>query len=106
MSSDSPDHRPLIAVAALGGTISMVPGGGEDGAVPRLSAEDLLGGLGAELAMDVRAETLAGISSASMDFSTLVRCRDWAERAVAEGAQGVVVVQGTDTWKKPRTSSS
>lgn len=98
MSSDS--RRPLVAVAALGGTISMVPGNGEDRAVPRLSAADLLGGLGEDLAMDVHAETLAGISSASMDFATLVKTRDWAARAVADGAQGVVVVQGTDTLEE------
>ncbi|SFH30977.1 asparaginase [Amycolatopsis regifaucium] len=98
MSSES--RRPLVAVAALGGTISMVPGDGQDHAVPRLSATDLLGGLGENLEMDVSAETLAGISSASMDFATLIRTRDWAARAVDEGAQGVVVVQGTDTLEE------
>ncbi|ANN22125.1 L-asparaginase [Amycolatopsis orientalis] len=98
MSSES--RRPLVAVAALGGTISMVPGDGEDHAVPRLSAKDLLGGLVDDLAMDIRAETLAGISSASMDFATLIKTRDWAAQAVDEGAQGVVVVQGTDTLEE------
>ncbi|MFD6069995.1 MULTISPECIES: asparaginase [Amycolatopsis] len=98
--SVSPEKRPLVAVAALGGTISMVPGDGEDHAVPRLTAADLLGDLGENLEMDVRAETLAGISSASMDFATLIRTREWAARAVDEGAEGVVVVQGTDTLEE------
>ncbi|MEC3973763.1 asparaginase [Amycolatopsis sp. H20-H5] len=99
MSSESPD-RPLVAVAALGGTISMAPARKGEGAVPRLSAEDLLGELGTGLPMDVRAETLAGISSASMDFATLVTCRDWGARQVEQGADGLVVVQGTDTLEE------
>ncbi|WP_103350302.1 asparaginase [Amycolatopsis sp. CA-128772] len=87
---------PLIALASLGGTISMAPAGAEGGAVPRLGAADLLGGLG-DLPMDVLAETLAGIGSASMDFATLLRCRDWGLR---QDADGFVVVQGTDTLEE------
>jgi L-asparaginase len=88
--------RPLIAVATLGGTISMAPVSGEGGAVPRLGASELLGGLG-ELPMDVLAETLAGIGSASLDFATLLRCREWGLR---QDADGFVVVQGTDTLEE------
>ncbi|MEU0789301.1 asparaginase [Amycolatopsis sp. NPDC005961] len=88
--------RPLIAVATLGGTISMAPVSGEGGAVPRLGASELLGGLG-DLPMDVLAETLAGIGSASMDFATLLRCREWGLR---QDADGFVVVQGTDTLEE------
>ncbi|MEV6879264.1 asparaginase [Amycolatopsis sp. NPDC051128] len=87
---------PLIAVATLGGTISMAPVPGEAGAVPRLGAAELLGDLG-DLPMDVLAETLAGIGSASMDFATLVRCREWGLR---QEADGFVVVQGTDTLEE------
>jgi L-asparaginase len=87
---------PLIAVATLGGTISMAPVPGESGAVPRLGAADLLGGLG-DLPMDVLAETLAGIGSASLDFATLLRCREWGLR---QDADGFVVVQGTDTLEE------
>lgn len=93
--------KPVIAVAALGGTISMAPSGAaEDGAVPRLSAHDLLGGLGDALPMDVQAETLAGIGSASLDFATLTRTREWGSARVGEGAAGFVVVQGTDTLEE------
>jgi L-asparaginase len=88
--------RPLIAVATLGGTISMAPVSGEGGAVPRLGASELLGGLG-DLPMDVLAETLAGIGSASLDFATLLRCREWGLR---QDADGFVVVQGTDTLEE------
>ncbi|MCR6484863.1 asparaginase [Amycolatopsis sp. OK19-0408] len=87
---------PLIAVATLGGTISMAPVPGEGGAVPRLGAADLIGGLG-DLPFDVLAETLAGIGSASLDFATLLRCRDWG---LAQDADGFVVVQGTDTLEE------
>jgi L-asparaginase len=87
---------PLIALASLGGTISMAPVDADGGAVPRLGAADLLGGLG-DLPMDVLAETLAGIGSASMDFATLLRCRDWGLR---QDADGFVVVQGTDTLEE------
>ncbi|UOX85577.1 asparaginase [Amycolatopsis sp. FBCC-B4732] len=85
----------LIAVATLGGTISMAPVA-DAGAVPRLGAAELLGGLG-DLPVDVLAETLAGIGSASMDFATLLRCRDWGLR---QDADGFVVVQGTDTLEE------
>ncbi|HWD05652.1 MAG TPA: asparaginase [Amycolatopsis sp.] len=93
--------RTLVAVAALGGTISMAPGRSlEAGVVPRLTAEDLLGELGADLPMDVTAATLAGLSSASMDYATLVRTRAWGLEQVAAGASGLVVVQGTDTLEE------
>ncbi|WP_410591483.1 asparaginase [Amycolatopsis sp. lyj-23] len=87
---------PLLAVATLGGTISMAPENRGGGAVPRLGAADLLGGLG-DLPMDVLAETLAGVGSASLDFATLLRCRDWGLR---QDADGFVVVQGTDTLEE------
>ena len=87
---------PLIAVATLGGTISMAAAPGEGGAVPRLGAAELLGGLG-DLPMDVLAETLAGIGSASLDFATLLRCLEWGLR---QEADGFVVVQGTDTLEE------
>ncbi|MDT7800714.1 MAG: L-asparaginase [Actinomycetota bacterium] len=86
----------LIAVATLGGTISMAPSSGSGGAVPRFDAAELLDGVG-ELPFEVRAETLAGIGSASMDFATLLRCRDWG---LAQEADGFVVVQGTDTLEE------
>jgi L-asparaginase len=91
--------KPLIAVAALGGTISMAPASGSDGAIPRYGAAELLSGL-PDLPVDVHAETLAGIGSASMDFATLLHCRDWGMRQVDGGAGGFVIVQGTDTLEE------
>jgi L-asparaginase len=92
--------NPLIAVATLGGTISMAPTSENAGAVPRLGAKELLGGIEGDLPVDVRAETLAGIGSASMDFATLLSCRDWGLKQVLEGAAGFVIAQGTDTLEE------
>ncbi|MBB4685477.1 asparaginase [Amycolatopsis jiangsuensis] len=93
--------RARVAVAALGGTISMAPGRSpDDGVVPRLSAEDLLGGLGADLPMDVTAGTLAGLSSASMSYAKLAQTRQWGIEQIEAGAAGLVVVQGTDTLEE------
>lgn len=90
-----------IAVAALGGTISMAPGRSiEDGVVPRLSAEDLLEELGSRLPMEITAATLAGMSSSSMDYATLARTRQWGIEQIKAGADGLVVVQGTDTLEE------
>ncbi|MFD8497559.1 asparaginase [Amycolatopsis sp. NPDC059657] len=85
--------KPLVAVAALGGTIAMAPA--ERGVVPTLSAEDLLSGV--ELDVDVRAATLSNIPGASLTFEALARCHDWA---AAQEADGIVVVQGTDTLEE------
>jgi L-asparaginase len=90
-----PISRPLVAVGSLGGTITMSPATG--GVVSTLSAEELLRELTSGLAMDVRATTLSMISSASLDLAALVRCHKWA---VEQAADGIVVVQGTDTLEE------
>ncbi|MGO1057042.1 asparaginase [Crossiella sp. CA198] len=100
MQSNPQRDRPVVAVAALGGTIAMARPAAGGGVVPRLSAADLLGGLGADLPMEVRAETLAGLPGASLDFPTLLRCRAWGLRQVEDGAAGLVIVQGTDTLEE------
>ncbi|RJQ85314.1 asparaginase [Amycolatopsis panacis] len=93
--------RPRVAVAALGGTISIAPGGSlEDDAVPRLSTADLLGELGADLPMEVTAGTLAGLASASMSYAKLAQTRQWGIEQIEAGAVGLVVVQGTDTLEE------
>ncbi|QKV98113.1 asparaginase [Streptomyces sp. NA02950] len=92
--------RPLVAVASLGGTITMTTSGAAAGVRPELRAEDLLGGLAEQLDIDVRAATLATVPGASLDFDTLGDCYDWAAGQVAAGAAGVVVVQGTDTLEE------
>ncbi|MGZ3148183.1 asparaginase [Lentzea chajnantorensis] len=81
-----------VAVASLGGTITMT---GSGAVSPTLGARDLVGGLEVgEIA------TLATTPGASLTFDVLLETFDWADRQVAEGASGVVIVQGTDTLEE------
>ncbi|MEV6238004.1 asparaginase [Lentzea sp. NPDC051838] len=81
-----------VAVASLGGTITMT---GSGGVAPTLGAKDLVGGLEVgEIA------TLATIPGASLTFTTLLEAFDWADKQVSQGAVGVVIIQGTDTLEE------
>lgn len=88
---------PRISVAALGGTIAMA-GTAEQGLVPALTAQSLLQAVpgAAELA-ELHAESLAGVASASLQLSDLLRLLQWAHQQADQGCQGIVVTQGTDT---------
>ncbi|MFJ5990764.1 asparaginase [Lentzea sp. NPDC092896] len=81
-----------VAVASLGGTITMT---GSGAVSPTLGAKDLVQGLEVgEIA------TLATIPGASLTFTTLLDAFDWADKQVSQGAQGVVIIQGTDTLEE------
>jgi L-asparaginase len=81
-----------VAVASLGGTITMT---GSGAVSPTLGAKDLVAGLDVgEIA------TLATIPGASLTFTTLLEAFDWADKQVSRGAQGVVIIQGTDTLEE------
>ncbi|WP_127359309.1 asparaginase [Actinacidiphila soli] len=111
--------KPLVAIASLGGTITMtraaaapaetagpdgtetsVPAGAR-GVTPSLTAADLTGSV-PELpeVAEIRAETLFTKPGASLGFAELLSALDWARAAVADGAAGVVLVQGTDTLEE------
>jgi L-asparaginase len=92
-----PDGAPRVAIASLGGTITMTPA--PDGIVlPTLSAVDLIDavpGIGAVARLATT--TLATLPSASLSFADVLGTLDWARAAVLDGAAGAVLVQGTDT---------
>src|SRR5438105_1046012 len=91
-----------VAVLSLGGTIAMTTDPATGGAVPALSARDLLDavpGLDA-LSVTLRVHDVRRLPGASLSFADLRDLYAAVEREVtdgADGADGVVVVQGTDT---------
>lgn len=93
-----------VSLFTLGGTIAMAgrSGDGSGGVVARLTGAELtaavpgLDGLGVPL--DVR-DTHA-VPSAHLTFPQVIDVVDAASRAVADGAVGVVVTQGTDTLEE------
>jgi L-asparaginase len=90
--------KPRIALASLGGTITMTSDGTGQGVKPALDATALVAsvrGLG-EVA-DLSVATLLTVPGASLTFTQLYEALTWAHRAVTDGGNGVVLVQGTDT---------
>lgn len=93
--------KPKIAVGTLGGTITMVSNDSGSGIAPSLDAVSLLAGIPAlrEIA-EVTAETLLRAPGASLTFDQLAAALSWARNMVAQGSDGVVLVQGTDTLEE------
>jgi L-asparaginase len=89
--------KPRISLIALGGTISSIasPAGHH---VPTLTGAQLIDAIpeAAELAeiVDIPGKTIGGHALAPADFSSLA---DLVERQAKEGADGVLITQGTDT---------
>lgn len=90
---------PVIAFGALGGTISMVGGGGS-GIRPTLGADDLVTTVSAAAGVRIRARTLQRVGSSSLTTLHLLEALAWAEQEVDTGAAGVVISQGTDTLEE------
>lgn len=88
-----------IAVFFLGGTISMT--GTDGGAVVRLTGADLLRAAGvADLGIRADVVDFRAIGSSRITMADLAELLVAACDAVAAGADGVVVVQGTDTMEE------
>lgn len=93
--------KPKLAVAALGGTVSMQARQDQAGVMPSLSGEALLDSVpGLSQLADVYVETLCLVPSASLTFEDLLRVLEWAQAQVNEGASGVIVTQGTDSLEE------
>lgn len=87
-----------LAYFALGGTISMTSADG-GGVVARLGGEELVAGLG-PLPAPVVVHDPRAVPSASLTFADVLDTVAAAEAAVAAGARGVVLTQGTDTLEE------
>lgn len=92
---------PILAIGALGGTVSMraqTPGAG---VVPAVGAEQMFEALPQLRDMArIKTATLQLLPSASLEFAHLLEVLAWARLQVAEGAHGVVLTQGTDTLEE------
>lgn len=89
---------PLVAVGALGGTISMATPGGGGAIVPTLGAAELVES-SPDLAGIARitATTLANSPSPSITLDDVRAALAFAHHSVDDGAAGVVLTHGTDT---------
>lgn len=86
-----------VSVISLGGTIAMTSQGA--GASPALDAEDLLAAI-PELeasGLEIRAHSFRNLPGASLGFGDLAALARHIDAEVIEGADGIVVTQGTDT---------
>jgi L-asparaginase len=87
-----------VALFSMGGTIAMTAGP-RGGAVPMLGADDLVAAVPglADTGPAVRVHDFRRLPGASLGFDDLAALATAAHDAVAAGADGVVVTQGTDT---------
>jgi L-asparaginase len=84
-----------VALFTLGGTIAMAGG-------HRLTGEDLTAAVPglSDLGRQVEIQDIEAVPSANLTAATMLDVVDAASKAVADGATGVVVTQGTDTLEE------
>jgi L-asparaginase len=87
-----------VAVFSLGGTIAMTSDGG-GGVVPALIGSDLVAAVPGltDTGITVSVHDFRKLPGASVTFEDLIALTAAARHAVADGAAGLVVTQGTDT---------
>lgn len=93
--------KPIISIAGLGGTICM-SSQNDDGVKPTLSAEELI--LAVPTIKDIahikKAENLSQLPSGSLKLENLLEVIKWAKNEVKNGANGIVITQGTDSLEE------
>lgn len=95
---------PKLAIAALGGTVSMQSLQSGEGVVPSVSGEALLNTVPElKTLAQLTVETLGLLPGASLDFEYLLSVLCWANFQINQGAAGVIIVQGTDTLEESAT---
>ncbi|MEU6772256.1 asparaginase [Streptomyces sp. NPDC046759] len=87
-----------VVLLALGGTIS-VPGGARGARLSGAEITAAVPGL-TDLRVPLEVRDVQAVPSGSLTFAQVLDVVDVASRAVAEGADGVVVTQGTDTLEE------
>lgn len=89
--------KPRILILSLGGTITMVPSAG-GGITPVLGAAELVASVPALADVaEIEADSPLRVASPSLSLANLVDVARRIEAAFADGTDGAVVVQGTDT---------
>jgi len=85
----------------MGGTIASVPDVPGSGARPRLTADDLLAAVpGIAGVADVRGTQFRQFPSPELTFGDLFELAAEIRRHIGDGADGIVVTQGTDTLEE------
>ncbi|GAK32288.1 L-asparaginase [Iodidimonas nitroreducens] len=89
--------KPQIALFTMGGTIAMT-NGPDGGAVPSLDGASLIAAVPAlgDLA-DISITELARLGSANIGLPQIIHLARLVKKAVADGIDGIVVTQGTDS---------
>ena len=100
--TDAERELASVALGALGGTIAMTRSDSHHpGAQPALTAQDLASQLTLPSHIRIAAvEEIANVPSPSITLPILRQAFDFANRAVDEGAAGVVFTHGTDTMEE------
>jgi L-asparaginase len=90
--------RTRVAVFCLGGTIAMAPTAG-GGVTPAFTGAELLAAVPGldEVPVELTVHDLRRLPGPSLSFADLFELSAAIERTVADGVDGVVVTQGTDT---------
>jgi L-asparaginase len=95
----SADGGRRVSVLGLGGTIAMSTATAQGGVVPSLSADQLVAAVPglAETGIAVAAEDYRQLPGASLTLADITSLAATIQSRLAGGADGAVVIQGTDT---------